>query len=85
MWVWISSKESQDLTRVSLPFSTTVRGPPESPWQESFPGAEAQSIAYFRNDNDTENNSNYNFDYNHDIYDNDDDKKGNNNNKDNNW
>ena len=60
-------QESQDLTRVSLPFSTTVRGPPESPWQESFPGAEAQSIAYFRYDNDT----NKFFDYKYDNGDND--------------
>ena len=53
-----------------------MRGPPESPWQESFPAAEAQSIAYFRNEYDTDNNSNDNFDNNHDIYDNDDNKKG---------
>ena len=38
--------------------------------------AEAQSIAYFRNEYDTDNNSNDNFDNNHDIYDNDDNKKG---------
>ena len=35
-----------------------MRGPPESPWQESFPGAEAQSIAYFRNDSNTDNTRN---------------------------
>ena len=77
MWVWISSKESQDLTRVSLPFSTTVRGPPESPWQESFPGAEAQRLACYRNDTDTDSNDNFDND------DNDKDINNNNNNNNN--
>jgi len=34
-------------TSVCRLFSSRMRGPPESPWHESFPGAAAQSIASF--------------------------------------